>query len=153
MASAWGSAFGSAWGAAWGLSGATPTLPTPPTPVPEQASNWQGLKHPQSRKPTKEEERRQRIALGIIEDEIEAADDAVRAGVAAQEAVAIGLQNDLDIAESLEMQRMAEAAYVELYRESYRQEYRAEILKQYREEVATYRFEMKRRAALLLLLS
>jgi hypothetical protein len=60
----------------WGVPVAPPTVQVEPE---EPASNWQAHYHyPRNRRLTKEEERRQRIALGIIEEEFEAADEAVK---------------------------------------------------------------------------
>jgi hypothetical protein len=53
----------------------------------------------------------------------------------------------------LEAKRQAEEDYLSSYREAFREEYRKQILELWAEEVTRRRTEIKRRTALLLLLS
>lgn len=107
-----------------------------------QASNWQ---HPSSRKPTRDELKAQRQSLGI-----EDVDDAVKTAAEATTRIEAAVGLDRDITEDLAAQKAAEEAYLAAYRETLLAE---EIINQFRMEVEIYRFEMRRRAALLLLLN
>jgi hypothetical protein len=145
---------GSVTGAVGSVTGNVGGPPTVQVEPEEQASNWQAHYHyPRNRRLTKEEERRQRIALGIIEEEFEAADEAVKAAAIAEEAISRGIDQDRDISLSLEAQRKAKEDYLSSYREAFREEYRKQILELWAEEVTRRRTEIKRRTALLLLLS
>ena len=90
----------------------------------QQASNWQGSKFPGSRKLTREEEKRERIRLGILPPEQEAiADSAVVRAVDATTARAIG-----SIPDGVAVMRAMEA--LEAFREAYREEYREAYLEE-----------------------
>lgn len=131
MASAWGNSFGAAWGNSWGFRS---------TPPPEetsgggflQASAWYWLAA------------RRREA----EREIEQA-------ARADEEIAAAIGQDRDIGPVLDIRRIAEEAYLEIYREEMlaRQLEAEELRRQFLAEVAAHRLNIRRRAALLLLLS
>lgn len=110
------------------------------------ASNWQ---HPSSGQPTREEIHRQRIALGIEEEVRQAVQQAAEAAERKDSAV------DREAEEAAaRLAQAAEQAYLAAYREALREELlAAEILEQFRIEVQARHLLIKRRAALLLLLS
>lgn len=75
--------------------------------------------------------------------------EAVQAAVVAETKIAVGLNDEADIAADLERLELAKEAYSSAYREAFTKEFK----RQWQEDMARYRFEIKRRAALLLLLS
>jgi hypothetical protein len=86
--------------------------------------------------------------------ETERAEQAVKEAAEAEIQVAEAVDKDRDITQALQARRRAEADYMAAYRAALMEQYlEAAIIQRFREEVAALRFEMKRRAALLLLLA
>lgn len=75
--------------------------------------------------------------------------EAVQAAVVAENKIQAGLNDEADIKANLERLEIAREAYRAAYKAAFTEEFK----RQWLEDLARYRFEIKRRAALLLLLS
>lgn len=79
------------------------------------------------------------------------AEQAVQDAARAEQALSEAIGQDVDIKPVLDVRRIAQEAYLEAYRAEH---FSAEaVLRRFQTEVAAYRLEIRRRAALLLLLS
>jgi hypothetical protein len=90
----------------------------------------------------------------LSEEEARATEKAVLEAAEAEAAIAAAIDKDRDIAAAIEARRLAEEAYLAAHQAALMEQYlETAILQRFREEVAYRRLEIKRRAALLLLLS
>lgn len=85
-----------------------------------------------------------------IEEEAPEVVAAVQAVVVAEKKIAAAVNTDRDITAELEAARLAREAYREAYKQAFQE---AELAERLREDIARYKFEINRRAALLLLLA
>jgi hypothetical protein len=98
--------------------------------------------------------RGQRLARELREEESQKAEQAVREAAESESLIAEAVNKDRDITSALEARRLAEEKYREAYRSALLENYlEAAIIERFREDVADLRLDMKRRAALLLLLA
>lgn len=82
------------------------------------------------------------------------AEQAVQDAAKAEQALSEAIWQDVDIKPVLDARRIAQEAYLDAYRAEQAVLFEAEeVLRRFHEEVAAYRLEIRRRAALLLLLS
>lgn len=89
-----------------------------------------------------------------LELEQHKADQAVQDAARAEQALSEAIGQDVDIKPVLDARRIAQEAYLDAYRAEQAVLFEAEeVLRRFHEEVAAYRLEIRRRAALLLLLS
>ena len=133
--------------------GTAGTPPTPPVPAAtDQPSNWQAdYWKRKSKKERDEDERRQRIELGILPPDLQI--DAEAAVIDAATAQANHAAGRIDAPDAIFQQMEARKQYEEAYKQAYKDAYIAEVVAElWKEDMRIAKKARRRKLAIALLL-